>query len=455
MALTPSIEEQSRIEAATERRFAPLQPAERRAEIIVGGAFVLACIALVLAAPPAVGEIDVPAAIACALTLAFAVRVRFVVGAGYTVPTQLAFVPLAFALPPALLAPAVAAVLVASQVPDCLIGRLPVSRLALAPANAWFALGPAVVLAVAGDPAAVDASLAVVGAMVAAQVAVDLAAGAARDVLHGAFSVRQLLDENWVYLVDAGLTPIAFVAAMALASRPLSVLAMIPLIGILALFARERQARLDGMIELNAAYRGTAVVLGDVVEADDGYTGAHCRDVVDLALGVGQAMGLSAERMRNLEFGALLHDVGKVVIPKDIINKPGKLNDDEWEIVKTHTIEGQRMLDRVGGFMCEVGTIVRSHHERWDGTGYPDRLAGAAIPLEARIIACCDSWNAMTTDRSYRAALPTSEAAAEMRSNAGTQFDPDIVGLVLAVAAPDELSESRSPHGSYAENIAA
>ena len=117
---------------------------------------------------------------------------------------------------------------------------------------------------------------------------------------------------------------------------------------------------------------------------------------------VGEAIGLDPIRRRNLEFGALLHDVGKVTIPKHIINKPGKLDAAEWAIVKTHTVEGQRMLDRVGGFMSDVGLIVRSHHERWDGCGYPDGLSGERIPLEARIVCCCDAWSAMTTTRSYR-----------------------------------------------------
>jgi len=139
--------------------------------------------------------------------------------------------------------------------------------------------------------------------------------------------------------------------------------------------------------------------------------------------------------MRDLEFAALLHDVGKVAIPKRIINKPGALDEDEWAVVRRHTIEGQRMLDRVGGFMRDVGVIVRAHHERWDGRGYPDGLAGEAIPLEARIIACCDAWNAMTTTRSYRAALSDAVAADELRANAGSQFDREVVVAVLAVAA--------------------
>jgi putative nucleotidyltransferase with HDIG domain len=209
---------------------------------------------------------------------------------------------------------------------------------------------------------------------------------------------------------------------------------------LLALFARGRHERMKGLIELNNAYRGTALVLGDVVEADDGYTGQHSRGVVALALAVGDRLALNPEQRRNLEFGALLHDVGKIAIPKEIINKSGKLDPQEWEIITTHTLEGQKVLDRVGGFMHEVGLIVRSHHERWDGRGYPDGLAGEAIPLEARIISCCDTWNAMRTDRSYRHALSHEVARAELVANAGHQFDPQIVAAFLELIE-DEPSD--------------
>ena len=148
---------------------------------------------------------------------------------------------------------------------------------------------------------------------------------------------------------------------------------------------------------------------------------------------VGERLDLDAERRRNLEFGALLHDVGKIAVPKAIINKPGKLTDEEFEVIKRHTIEGQRMLDRVGGFMRDVGVIVRHHHERWDGGGYPDGLAGEAIPLEARIVACCDTLNAMTTDRPYRKAAPSRVATDELRRCAGTQFDPAVVAAVVEI----------------------
>jgi HD-GYP domain-containing protein (c-di-GMP phosphodiesterase class II) len=125
-----------------------------------------------------------------------------------------------------------------------------------------------------------------------------------------------------------------------------------------------------------------------------------------------------------------------VAIPKEIINKPGKLDPREWEMIKTHTVEGQKMLDRVGGFMREVGIIVRSHHERWDGGGYPDGLAGEQIPLEARIVSCCDTWNAMRTDRPYRQALSHEVAVAELMSVSGAQLDPSIVDALVETVAP-------------------
>jgi HD-GYP domain-containing protein (c-di-GMP phosphodiesterase class II) len=125
--------------------------------------------------------------------------------------------------------------------------------------------------------------------------------------------------------------------------------------------------------------------------------------------------------------------VGKLAVPKEIINKPGSLDDREWQVIKMHTIEGQRMLDRVGGIMRDVGAIVRSSHERWDGTGYPDGLAGAEIPLEARIVSACDAFNAMTTTRPYRAAMPLDEARSELQRNAGSQFDPAVVNALLRV----------------------
>jgi HD-GYP domain-containing protein (c-di-GMP phosphodiesterase class II) len=155
--------------------------------------------------------------------------------------------------------------------------------------------------------------------------------------------------------------------------------------------------------------------------------------VVWLSVAVAEAIGVDDQARRQCEFGALLHDVGKLRVPKAIINKPGPLDADEWSVMRMHTIEGQAMLERVGGVLGTVGEVVRASHERWDGTGYPDGLAGEAIPLAARIVAACDAYNAMTTDRPYRRALPADVAREELRDGAGSQFDPLVVAALLRV----------------------
>src|SRR5436305_8275605 len=124
--------------------------------------------------------------------------------------------------------------------------------------------------------------------------------------------------------------------------------------------------------------------LGDIVEADDHSTGLHSRDVVELSLAVSEALRLDAEQLRTVEFGALLHDVGKIRVPKEIINKPGKLDPWDWVVIRRHTLEGETMLRQVGGRLAGIGRIVRSSHERYDGRGYPDGLIGEEIPIEAR-----------------------------------------------------------------------
>jgi HD-GYP domain-containing protein (c-di-GMP phosphodiesterase class II) len=162
-------------------------------------------------------------------------------------------------------------------------------------------------------------------------------------------------------------------------------------------------------------------------------------------------MGLDAHQRRNVEFGALLHDIGKIAVPKEIINKPGPLDDAEWLVIKTHTVEGERLLKRVGGVLGEVGRIVRSSHERWDGTGYPDGLKGDEIPVEACIVACCDAFDAMTTDRSYRQALPLERALAEIASNAGTQFSPRVAQVIVDLLRFE--AETASAHVGAREQL--
>ena len=323
-ALEPTLEEQRRVEAATQRRAAPLETRELVAEVVLGGGFLAACVALFAAVPPNLAELHLEALAACALTLAVAVRVRFVVGAGYTVPTQLAFVPLLFVAPPALVAPLVALVLAAGQLPAVLGGRLPAGRLLLAAANAWFSIGPAIVLALAGTPDAAHASAAIVAAMLVAQVTVDAVSGACRELLHGTFDRRALLGEGWIYGVDAALTPVAFVAAIVATGRPWVVLAMDGRSGPGALLARAGSR--TGLTELNDAYRG---IVHRTRRRRRRRRRLHGRALTRRrrAGGAWSATGCAdAERLRDLEFGALLHDIGKVAIPKAIINKPGKLD---------------------------------------------------------------------------------------------------------------------------------
>ncbi len=234
-------------------------------------------------------------------------------------------------------------------------------------------------------------------------------------------------------LVDAALSPVGLVVAMATVGRSWGLLVVLPLVGLLQVFARERQGRLDHALELSNAYRGTAMLLGEMIEADDEYTGSHSRDVVELVLAVADRLGLDPRARRQAEFAALLHDVGKVKIPAEIINKPGPLDDDERALINTHTLLGEEMLGQVGGLLGNVGHVVRSSHERWDGAGYPDGLAGEDIPIAARIVSACDAWSAMTTDRAYRSRLSDEEATLELRVCSGTQFDPRVVDALLDV----------------------
>jgi two-component system, cell cycle response regulator len=152
----------------------------------------------------------------------------------------------------------------------------------------------------------------------------------------------------------------------------------------------------------------------------------HLHGVAELAVQVGQRMNMATEQLDELARAAELHDIGKVAIPDAILNKPGPLNENEWSFLHRHTIVGERILGAAPA-LRPVARLVRASHEAWDGTGYPDGLAGSEIPLGARIVAVCDAYHAMTTDRPYRSAMTPDEAMAELRRCAGTQFDPAVV----------------------------
>jgi putative nucleotidyltransferase with HDIG domain len=432
------IDNAERTRDSNELRERPMSPALRRAELLGGAIYLLMAGGLAVVA--GVESFSVLTALVYVVAIAIASNVRFDFGAGFTVPTQAVFVPMLFAVPVAAVPLLTLLALVLGMVPAVLRGRIAPSWLLTAAGNSWFAIGPAVVLALAGNPAP-DDHFEILALALAAQFAFDFVAAAVRNRLFGdELSLSVLANEVApIYAIDVALSSLGLVVALAVAegygSWPVILIA--PLFLVLRVFSRERQERLEQLAELNDAYQGTALLLGDVVEADDSYTGEHSKGVVRLSLDVAAELGLDPAQVRNVEFGALLHDVGKIAIPNEIINKPGKLNEREWEIVKTHTIEGEKMLARIGGFMTEIGRIVRASHEAWDGSGYPDGLKGEEIPIEARVVSACDAFNAMTTTRSYRRAMRLEDALAEMEACAGSHFDPRVVEALLRVMQAD------------------
>jgi putative nucleotidyltransferase with HDIG domain len=184
----------------------------------------------------------------------------------------------------------------------------------------------------------------------------------------------------------------------------------------------------------NGASRSAVAALAAAIDARDNYTHAHSEQVVQLAAEIARRMGLSSPDVDRVRDGAMLHDVGKVAIPNEILYKPGPLTPAEWEIMREHPVIGERILLRTPE-LAAIAPLVRHEHERWDGTGYPDGLAGTAIPLGSRIILACDAYNAMITERPYRHPMTDAQAADELRANAGTQFDPDVVETLLDVLA--------------------
>jgi HD-GYP domain-containing protein (c-di-GMP phosphodiesterase class II) len=396
----------------------------------------LAVAAILPLAPDSSRSPSVVTVVALIVAYAAASHARFEVGTGLFLPTGLIFVPMLFLLPLGWVPAAICGGLLLGGATDLLRRGLPLERILIVPLNSWYSIGPVLVLAIAGERGPRLSDWPIYLAALAAQCAVDYAIQAPhqRFVNGVPFSLMGRY-MSWAVLIEAALAPVGLLVALVAVDDPVALTFVLPLLGLLFVFAHERQIRIDHALELSHAYRGTALLLGDVVEADDAYTGLHSRDVVSLVLDVCDGLGVGGRERRDAEFAALLHDVGKIKIPSEIINKPGKLTDEEFELIKTHTVEGERLLSQVGGLLGNVGRIVRSCHEDWDGTGYPDGLRGEEIPLVARIVRCCDAFSAMTTDRSYRKALPVSEAIAELRRCSGTDFDPAVVDALTAVAA--------------------
>ncbi|MEM9714355.1 MAG: HD-GYP domain-containing protein, partial [Actinomycetota bacterium] len=175
------------------------------------------------------------------------------------------------------------------------------------------------------------------------------------------------------------------------------------------------------------------------LETKDQITREHVVRVAELAMRVGARLGVPAADLRDLGLGALLHDIGKVEIPDEVLNKPGRLTDDEFEIMKAHAAIGRRMIAATPA-LSAVAPIVGGHHERWDGRGYPDGLAGEDIPLAARIVSACDAFDAMAQTRQYREGLGVERALSILREHAGSQWDARVVAAV-----EEELAEYDAP----------
>jgi hypothetical protein len=196
-------------------------------------------------------------------------------------------------------------------------------------------------------------------------------------------------------------------------------------------------AELAGVVLEEAEQRARLV---RAVDMRDSSTGRHSESVGQLARRVGERLGMTSPELWLLELGARLHDVGKIGVPDAILNKAGPLDADEWEAMRRHAELGAQMVEKVPG-LEPVAPLVRSHHERWDGRGYPDGLRRDAIPLASRVISACDAFQAMTSERPYRPALDVDAALAELTASAGSQFDPAVVLAIrrersLEVAAP-------------------
>jgi hypothetical protein len=233
--------------------------------------------------------------------------------------------------------------------------------------------------------------------------------------------------------------PIGIVEAYRGADRPFGPAERSQLEALCA-FATNAFRRIEMAAQLEHNYEKTIEALVSALEARDPYTQMHTGRIRDLAMALAGSLQLPGDERRALRLGAILHDVGKIGVPDSILLKPGPLTEEEWEVMRTHPVVGERML-RGMDFLASALPIIRHHHERWDGTGYPDGLAGDRIPRGARIVAVCDAFDAMTSNRPYRRALDSSEACRELLAQAGRQFDPTCAALLVDIVT--DLGDGR------------
>jgi len=199
----------------------------------------------------------------------------------------------------------------------------------------------------------------------------------------------------------------------------------------------------DIQMQSDGYFTKSVEFMAKVIEARDRYTSGHVGRVTAYTLAVAGELGWDGKKMEEAYLGALLHDIGKIGVPDTILNKPGTLTDDEFEIVKTHVTIGVNMLEGLPRFSA-LSNYILSHHERYDGRGYPNGLGGGEIPIEGRIISVADSFDSMTSDRPYRKARGIEEAVAELRRCSGTQYDPEIVDAFLRALQLRDTGEDRA-----------
>jgi HD-GYP domain-containing protein (c-di-GMP phosphodiesterase class II) len=211
-----------------------------------------------------------------------------------------------------------------------------------------------------------------------------------------------------------------------------------------ATIVAERRQREEAEVayrELSSAYLGMVRTLAEVCEAKDSYTRSHLDRTYQYASLLTQRIAPEYARRAEIGYGFLLHDIGKVGIPEGILNKPGPLTEEEWAIMRTHPLLGVNFVKPLR-FLGDAVWIIRSHHERWDGKGYPEGLKGEQIFLPARIFQMADTFDAMTTDRPYRKALPIHVALEEIDRHAGTQFDPEVARAWIEIVEGMERAGS-------------
>ncbi len=288
-----------------------------------------------------------------------------------------------------------------------------------------------------------DLKMPVMGGIELLKGARDADADAAVIVLTGAADVKTAIDSLKLGAYDFIMKPVNVDELLIAADRALERRQLI-------IEHREYQATLESRVEqatrdlaaafreLEATYHTTLEALGSALDTRDVGTESHSRRVHGYALATAREHGVTGDELRDLAHGVLLHDIGKIGIPDGILLKPGPLTPDEWKVMRTHPEIGKRLIEKIP-FLRGAVPIVYSHHEKWDGTGYPRGLNGEAIPLGARIFAVVDAFDAMTFDRPYSRAIPFDAATAEIKRCAGAHFDPAVVESFLRV--PESLLE--------------